>query len=61
MSSSSRDVVANVLKVFAFLLMSLHDLIHVVNDDEFISSTGTSNIEPMMMRHESEVLDADDV
>ena len=53
MLSSSRHVITNVVKVFTFLLISLHDFVHVLNHDEFISSTRISNI-----KYELEILNA---
>ena len=61
MSSFLRDVVAKVSEVFAFLLASLHNAVHVVDDEELISSTRISDFKLVTTRHKFEILDADDV
>ncbi len=45
--------------MFAFLLLILHNIVHVIEDDEFISNTKTRDIESISMGQELEILDAD--
>ena len=61
MSSFLRNVVAKISEVFAFLLVSLHNVVHVVDEEGLISGTRTSDVKLITMRHEFEILDADDV